>query len=51
MNSNNFHFKDPVPQIFDSRVVYKFQCGVCTESYDGECVRHLPARSSEYFGI
>ena len=51
MNSNNFHFKDPVPQIFDSRVVYKFQCGVCNESYDGECVRHLPARSSEYFGI
>ena len=38
---NNFHFKDPVPQILTSGVVYKFQCGLFNQSYYGECVRHL----------
>ena len=37
----NFCFKDPVPQILTSGVVYMFQCGLCNESYYGECVRHL----------
>ena len=41
---NNFRFKDPVPQIFTSAVVYNFQCGLCNESYYGECVRHLAVR-------
>ena len=48
---NNFHFKDPVPQILTSGVVYKFQCGWCNESYYGECVRHLAVRSGEHIGI
>ena len=51
---NNFHFKDPVPQILTSGVVYKFQCGLCNESYYGECVRHLghlAVRNGEYIGI
>ena len=48
---NNFHFKDPVPQILTSGVVYKFQCGLCNESYYGECVRHLALRSGEHIGI
>ena len=48
---NNFHFKDPVPQILTSGAGYKFQCGLWNESYYGECVRHLAVRSSEYFGI
>ena len=30
---NNFRFKDNVPQIIASSVVYKFQCGLCNESY------------------
>ena len=30
---NNFRFKDTVPQIFASSVVYKFQCELCNESY------------------
>ena len=30
---NDFRFKDPVPQILTSDVVYKFQCGLCSESY------------------
>ena len=48
---NNFCFKDPVPQILTSGVVYKFQRGLCNESYYGECVTHLAARSSEHIGI
>ena len=48
---NNFCFKDPVPQILTSGVVYKFQCGLCNEFYYGECVRHLAVRSGEYTGI
>ena len=48
---NNFRFKDPVPQILTSGVVYKFQCGLCNESYYGECVRHLAVRSGEHIGI
>ena len=33
-------FKDRIPKELTSVVVYKFQCGLCNESYDGECVRH-----------
>ena len=32
---NNFRFKDHVPQILTSGVVYKFQCGLCNKSYYG----------------
>ena len=43
--------KDPVPQILTSDMVYKFQCGLCNESYYGECVRHLALRSGEHIGV
>ena len=49
--SNIFRFKDPIPTILRSGVVYKFQCGLCNESYYGECVRHLAVRSGEHIGI
>ena len=42
--SNNFHFKDWIPKDLKPCVVYKFQCGLCNESYYGECVRHLNVR-------
>ena len=32
-------------------MVYKFQCGLCNESYYGECVRHLAGGSGEHIGI
>ena len=48
---NNFHFKDPVPQILTSGVVYKFNCGLCNESHYGECVKNLAVRSGEHIGI
>ena len=33
---NNFHFKDRIPKYLTSGVTYKFQCGLCNESYHGE---------------
>ena len=47
---NNFRFKDSIPKIFTG-VVYEFQCGLCNESYYGECVRQLAVRNGEHIGI
>ena len=49
--SSNFHFKDRIPNDLTSGVVYKFQCGLCNESYYGECMRHLNVRIGEHIGI
>ena len=32
-------------------MLHKFQCGLCNESYYGECVRHIAGRSGEHIGI
>ena len=49
--SNNFHFKDQIPNDLTYGVVYKFQCGLCNESYYDECVRHVNVRIGEHIGI
>ena len=49
--ANAFRFKDRIPKDLTSGVVYKFQCGLCNESYYGECVRHLNVRIGEDIGI
>ena len=46
-----FRFKDRIPKELTSDVVYKFTCGLCDESYYGECVRHLNMRIGEHIGI
>ena len=33
----NFHFKAQIPKDLPSGVVYKFQSGLCSESYYGQC--------------
>ena len=48
--SNSFRYKDPIPKDLISGVVYKFQCGVCNDSYYGESVRHLDIKSGECIG-
>ena len=50
-SSNKFHFKDRIPKDLNAGVVYKFQCGLCNESYHGECVRHLYVRTGEHIGV
>ena len=49
--SSVFRFKDCVPKELTSGVIYKFQCGLCNETYYGETVRHLDVRSGEHIGI
>ena len=49
--AKTFCFKDRIPKELTSGVVYKFQCGLCNESYYGECVRHLNVRIGEHIGI
>ena len=34
-----------------SGVVYKFECGLCNESYYDESIRHLNIRSEEHIGV
>ena len=48
---NNFHMKDQISKDLNSDVVYKFQCGLCLESYYNECVRHVNIRIGEYIGL
>ena len=48
---NNFHSKDQIPKDLTSGVVYKFQRGICNESYYDKCVRHLKVRIGEHGGI
>ena len=48
---SNFHFKDQIPEDLTSSVVYTFQCGLCIESYYGECMRNLNIRIGEHIGI
>ena len=49
--SNFFRYKDPIPKDLISGVVYKFQCGLCNESYYGESIRHLDIRSGEHISV
>ena len=49
--SNSLRFKDPIPKDLISGVVYKFECGLCSESYYGESIRHLDIRSGEHIGV
>ena len=45
---NNFHFKGQILKDLTSGVVYKFQRGLCNESYYGECMRRLNVRIGEH---
>ena len=45
---NNFNFNDQIPKGLTSGLVYKFQCGLCNESYYGE---HLNVKIGEHTGI
>ena len=48
---NIFHFKDRISKFLSPRVVFKFYCGLCNESYHGECARHLNIRIDKHIGI
>ena len=49
--SSSSQFKDSIPKDLISGVFYKFQCGLCNESYYGESIMHLDKRSGEHIGV
>ena len=49
--SNSFRYKDLILKDLIFGVVYKFQSGLCNESYHGESIRHLDVRSGEHNGV
>ena len=49
--SSFFPFKDKVPKLMRSGVVYLFKCRCCSASYVGQTTRHLHTRISEHLGI
>ena len=55
--SNNFSigsmlpFKDCVPKLMKSNVVYKYKCGICHSMYIGETTRHYATRIAEHKGV
>ena len=52
LNSINkfFKYKDKVPNDLRAGVVYKYECGCCSATYVGKCVRHITARINEHLG-
>ena len=49
--AKTFRLKDCIPKQLTSSVIYKFQRGLCNESYYGECIRHLNVRIGVHIGI
>ena len=45
-----FKFKDAVPDLLSSSVVYRFACAQCSATYIGETSRHLYSRIAEHQG-
>ena len=46
-----FRVKDRISKQVTYGVFYKFQCGLCNESYYGECVRHLNVTIEKHIRI
>ena len=49
--SSFFPFKDKIPPLVSSGVVYKYKCGQCQSTYIGETQKHLFARISQHKGL
>ena len=49
--SSFFPFKDRIPMLMRSRVVYNYTCRCCGASYLGQTRRHLHTRISEHMGV
>ena len=47
---NLFHYKDRLPNLMRSSVIYKFCCGSCNATYIGKTKRQLKIRINEHIG-
>ena len=48
---NLFRFKDLLPTLLCSRIVYEYSCGDCGATYVGKSQRHLHTRIAEHRGV
>ena len=48
---SGFLFKDAIPKDINSLILYKYSCGVCTDTYVGKTKRHFIVRAYEHLGI
>ena len=46
-----FTFKDKLPKILLSGLVYKYKCGACNATYYGKTIRYFKIRICEHLGI
>ena len=46
-----FKFKDSIPDLLCSNVVYKYSCAQCSATYYGETTRHISTRIAEHKGL
>ena len=46
-----FQFKDSIPTMIQSNVVYLYSCAQCSATYCGETSRHLQTRICEHRGV
>ena len=46
-----FTFKDKLPKILHSGLVYQYKCGGCNSTYYGKTKRHFKVRICEHLGI
>ena len=49
--SSFFHFKDIIPMLLRSRIVYQYKCQWCGALYFDQTRRHLHNRISEHMGV
>ena len=46
-----FQFKDKIPKLILSGLVYRFKCSGCNATYYGKTKRHFKVRACEHAGI
>ena len=46
-----FTFKDKLPKMLPSGLVYQYKCGGCNATYYGKTKRHFKVRICEHLGI
>ena len=49
--SRFFRYKDKIPYLLNSHLVYQYKCSCCRASYIGYTRRHIKTRWSEHMGV
>ncbi len=49
--SNMFPYKDTVPMLLRSGLIYQYKCSGCNSTYYGKTIRHAKTRFCEHIGV